>query len=462
MPYKFLFISILFLSFCLTGFCQRIDSVSYGKFGKIVVYHPEGIPTSVAMFVSGDGGWKTGVVDMAKSLATQGAMVLGIDARHYEYYLSKVKTECLYPAADFEELSIDIQKKYNLATYHKPVLVGYSYGAVLAYVMLAQAPANTFKGVLALGFCPDINVVKPFCQGDGLTQHVLKPNKSYFIEACKSLTAPFIVLNGLKDLTCPYVATAAFLKDMPKAELIKLDKVGHGFAVQSNWLPEFSSAYARIVGEDSQVLKKLAEPLPLTIVSSIKKTALPFVFMISGDGGWTSFDQSLAEELAAKGLYVVGLDAQKYFWKAKTPAIAAGEVAEVILKYQKQFGKEQFVLAGYSFGASVVPFIATRLPVELKRNLKGLILLAPDDYADFEIHITDMLNLGLSKGKYNVIAELKKVVEIKPVCIFGKEEDEELRQSFVKSGITTVIIPGNHHFNKDYSGIAAMIGKNIL
>ena len=451
----------LFLSFYFQGFSQQIDSVSYGKFGKIAVYHPVGVPTSVALFVSGDGGWKTGVVDMAKSLAAQGALVLGIDARHYGYYLSKVKSECLYPAADFEELSIDIQKKYNLSTYHKPVLVGYSYGAVLVYGILVQAPANTFKGALALGFCPDINVVKPFCEGNGLTQHVLKPNKSYYLEATKSLTAPFIVLNGGKDQTCPYEATASFLKDMPRAELIGLEKVGHGFAVAANWLPDFSAAYARIVGGDAQPAKALGEPLPLTIVSSAKKSTLPFVFMISGDGGWTSFDQSLAEALAAKGMYVVGLDAQKYFWKAKTPALAAEEVSQVISKYQKQFDNSQFVLAGYSFGASIVPFLANRLPLELKKNLKGVVSLSPDDYADFEIHITDMLNLGTSKGKYDVIAEMKKVTVVKTVSIFGKNEDDDLKQTFMKSGIKTLVIPGNHHFTKDFAGIANSIAKSI-
>ncbi|RZL17014.1 MAG: virulence factor family protein [Pedobacter sp.] len=458
---KVIFIGVFILGFFSKGFSQQIDTVSYGKFGKIAVYHPIGIPTSVALFVSGDGGWKTGVVDMARSLAAQGALVLGIDARHYEYYLSKVKAECLYPAADFEELSIDIQKKYNLSTYHKPVLVGYSYGAVLVYGILVQAPANTFKGALALGFCPDINVVKPFCPGNGLTQHVLKPNKSYYLEATKSLTAPFIVLNGAKDQTCPYEATAAFLKDMPRAELIGLDKVGHGFAVAANWLPDFSAAYGRIVGGDAQPPKALGEPLPLTVVSSAKKASLPFVFMISGDGGWTSFDQSLAEALATKGMYVIGLDAQKYFWKAKTPALAAAEVSQVILKYQKQFDNQQFVLAGYSFGASIVPFLANRLPLELKKDLKGVVSLSPDDYADFEIHITDMLNLGTSKGKYDVLSEIKKVAVIKPVCIFGKDEDEELKQTFIKSGIKTMIIPGNHHFTKDFAGIANTIAKSI-
>jgi type IV secretory pathway VirJ component len=457
----FLFLIVLLGCCNSSSFAQKIDTVSYGKFGKIAVYHPIGAPSSVALFVSGDGGWKTGVVDMAKNLAAQGAMVLGIDARHYEYYLSKVKEECLYPAADFEELSIDVQKKYNLSTYHKPILVGYSYGAVLIYGILVQAPANTFKGALALGFCPDINIVKPFCKGNGLNQHVLKPNKSYYLEATKSLTAPFIVLNGEKDQTCPYEATASFLNDMPNASLVKLDKVGHGFAVESNWLPEFNAAYSKILGPDSKIRKDAVTPMPLVVVAAAKQSSLPFIFMISGDGGWTSFDQSLAEALASKGHYVIGLDAQKYFWKEKNPEETAEEVSQVIAKYQKQFENKHFVLAGYSFGASIIPFIATRLSAELKTNLKGVVSLSPDDHADFEIHISDMLNFGTSKGKYDVINEIKNLSRLKPLVIFGKEEEDELKQVFVKAGINVKVISGGHRFDKDFPGISAALIKGI-
>lgn len=161
-------------------------SVTYGKFGKITVYMPAGKPTAVVLFVSGDGGWKGIITNMAKTLTGEGAMVLGIDARHYSYYLSKRTSDCLYPAADFEELSLSVQKKYKFTTYYKPVLAGYSYGAVLVYGILVQAPANTFKGAIALGFCPDINLKRPMCKGAGLTQRVLKPGVSFYLEGQKS------------------------------------------------------------------------------------------------------------------------------------------------------------------------------------------------------------------------------------------------------------------------------------
>jgi type IV secretory pathway VirJ component len=436
------------------------SSVTYGKFGKIMVYMPKGAPTSVILFVSGDGGWNGIVTKMAATLVAKGAMVLGIDARHYGYYLSKRTSDCLYPAADFEELSLSVQKKYKFSNYYKPVLLGYSYGAVLIYGILAQAPANTFKGAVALGFCPDINLKRPLCKGSGLTQHVLKPGVSFYLERSEKLTAPFIVLNGLKDQTCPFEATANFMKDMPNSELVAL-KVGHGFSAVNNWQSPLADAYQKVNDAAGYANIKMVNNLPLNIVPSARKNSLPLVFMISGDGGWTSFDQSLAEALAVNGLSVVGLDAQKYFWKEKTPAGATEDIARAIIQYRTQMDKDGFVLAGYSFGASVVPFVASRFPPGLKSKLKGVVSLSPDETADFEIHIADMLNIGGGGDKYNVLNEFKKIKGIPVVCYFGSAEDEATRLKFSKNGIKVGVMPGNHHFNDDFSGIARAIATGL-
>src|SRR5579871_4422878 len=52
-------------------------------FGSVTLYRPAGTPRSVAIFVSGDGGWNLGVVSMARSLAAEGAVVIGVDVRQY-------------------------------------------------------------------------------------------------------------------------------------------------------------------------------------------------------------------------------------------------------------------------------------------------------------------------------------------------------------------------------------------
>jgi type IV secretory pathway VirJ component len=452
------------------------DSLNFGRFGKIIIYHPSKTPTSVALFVSGDGGWEHGVLNMAKDVCRQGALVLGIDAKHYNQSLSKVSADCYYPAADFEELSLMIQKKYKMTTYLKPVLVGYSYGATLVYGILAQAPANTFRGAIAIGFCPDIELKKPLCKGSGLTQHVLVPGVSYYLERTKNLTAPFIVINGVKDKTCPFEATAAFLKGMPNAELITLPKVGHGFKISDGWLKQLNAAYSKVLTTplftekiikpgnqlmDKQHLIVLPTDMSLVTIAPPVKNNLPLLFMISGDGGWTSFDQSLAEALSKKGYLIVGLDAQRYFWNFKSPDRTSSDVSKVISYYMEQYNKRSFVLAGYSFGASVIPFVASRLPVAMKDNLAGVLALSPDVSADFEIHISDMLSIGSDDDVYNVIAENKKIKSLNPICFFGTEEEGNDRKVFADQGIKSYAIPGSHHFNDDYVGVANQLIAHI-
>ncbi|EDM36660.1 probable acvb-related protein [Pedobacter sp. BAL39] len=454
-------LNIFCLLFCLSGTASaaiETDTLSYAGFGKMTVYHPEGSPSSVALFVSGDGGWKDGVVTMAHSLAARGALVLGIDARRYSSHLSKLNSDCLYPAADFEQLSLAVQKKYKFSTYYKPVLVGYSFGAVLIYGILVQAPANTFKGALALGFSADIDLKKPLCKGNGLESKVLKAGKSYDLQPTNGLTAPFIVINGMKDQVCPYPATADFLKGMKNAELVGLPGVGHGFSHTGDWMPQLNTAYQKILHEADARSQKMVQELPLTFIPVVKNEHLPLVFMISGDGGWTSFDQSLAEALSAKGMNVIGLDAQKYFWNAKTPERTAADLCKAILYYRQQTDEQHFVLAGYSFGASVVPFVTSRLPAALKQDLKGVLCLSPDVTADFEIHVMDMLSLGGSRGQYDVIAEIKKTSNPATVSIFGSGEGNSIKRSYLNHGMKVITIPGDHHFDKNYE----LLSKEIL
>lgn len=450
------------------------DSLKFSPFGVVKVYKPAGTVNSVVLFISGDGGWNQGVIDMTKNIVREGAMVVGIDIWSYLRTLRKENTNCYYPAGDLEELSMMIQKRYNLDEYHKPILVGYSSGATLAYGALVQAPENTFKGAITLGFCPDIEIGKPLCEGSGLNQTVLKPGKSFYLEPCTTLTAPFIALLGLNDEICKYSEVKSFMKGIKMAELIELPKVGHGFGVTANWLPQFIDAYKRVNASHSDMRKEentsayssagisLPDRFPIKLIPAAKKDTLPFVFMISGDGGWTNFDNSIGKYLSKNGMGVIGLDAQKYFWKAKTSEETSKAVVVTIRHYMQLWKIKKFVLVGYSFGACVVPFIANDLPSDLKFSLAGVYCLSPDRFADFEIHIADMLSLNSKKDKYNVLEEFKKISSIRPVCIFGDKESSQLRTDFLNTGVKILIMHGDHHYNNNVAGAAETIYKEVV
>lgn len=453
---------------------NKVDTLSFGIFGKIALYHPERTPDAFVLFISGDGGWNKGVVDMTENIVSQGAMVAGINILSYLKNIKSSKSKCYYPASDFEEVSLTIQKKYKFSKYLKPILVGYSSGATLAYGTLAQAPANTFKGAISLGFCPDIDIDRPLCRGAGLGSRVLKEGKSYWLEPCTNLTAPFIALNGTIDQVCNYFETKKYIDQIPTGEIVSLPNVGHGFSITRNWLPQFVSAYKKVVNEPGYQEKKSKEnvllqsqidslyksDLPLSIIPSPVKSNLPLAFFISGDGGWTSFDQSVCEKLAEKGIPVVGLDAQKYFWSEKQPNEVANDITPAIAHYLKLWDRQSFILVGYSFGACVAPFIASNFSEGKKEQLKGIYCFSPDMTGDFEIHLTDMLHLA-RKDKYNVVNEMKLIKAMNPVCIFGNEENEETQKSFSENEIRIEKIPGTHHYNSDFNAIVGVILKDF-
>ena len=471
---KSFIIAAVLLLFSSTGNATSVDSIFYGAFGKVIIYLPSKLPDAFVLFVSGDGGWNQGVVDMAKNIVAQGALVVGIDIRHYFKNIKSLTSKCYYPAGDFEELSLKLQKKYKFEEYFKPILVGYSSGATLVYGILAQAPANTFKGAISLGFCPDIEVDRPLCSGSGLKSHVLKEGKSFYLESCQKLSAPFVVLEGMIDQVCSYEDTKKYMQNIPDAELVSLQKVGHGFSVTKNWLPQYLSAYNKVLNEPGYVEKissqnellksqHLVPPdkdLPLILIPSSGSEDPPLAFFISGDGGWTSFDNSVCEKLAEKGMPVVGLDAQKYFWCEKQPGEASNDISLAIQHYMQQWNRKLCVLIGYSFGACVIPFIADYFPDSLKATLRGIYCFSPSETGDFEIHVSDMLSIK-TEDRYNVPDEVEKIKALNPVCIFGDEEGTELRDHFSASGAKIEVLPGSHHYSDDFNAVSVIIFKDL-
>nr|GFD08280.1 hypothetical protein [Tanacetum cinerariifolium] len=98
---------------------------------------------------------------------------------------------------------------------------------------------------------------------------------------------------------------------------------------------------------------------------------------VSGDGGWRDLDKDVAGDMAKSGGYpVVGIDTLRYYWEHKSPEQTAADLTELMAHYRQKWGAKHFVLAGYSFGADVLPAIYNRLPEDDKARVDGIILLA--------------------------------------------------------------------------------------
>ena len=439
----------------------QVDSLTVGHFGKVLIYKPATPPKELVLFISGDAGWRYGVIDMAKALVDKGAIVAGIDILHYWKNAQLTTDECIYSSADFEMLSELLQKKYNFGTYRKPILSGYSSGATLVYGLMAQAPLETYQGGIAIGFCPDIVSKKPLCEGSGLHHTVLPDGKGYDLLPRKDLTTPFAVLIGELDKICDADHTAVFMKNIPGERIYRLAKVGHGFAKQKNWMPQFLQAYDDIVKRPEETVLEKIQPgdLPVTVTPPSRNPAdQPLVFGISGDGGWRGFIDNLGTDLSTHEIPVVGLDALRYFWSAKTPDQTTADVANSIRFYLKKWNRNSFVLLGYSFGANVMPFIVNRLPEDLRSKLKLVVLLSPDSQADFEFHFSSWLNKTHSDS-FPVLPEIKKMHGVHTMVFYGKDEAQRPAASLPEDLVQIILVNGDHHYRYEHASMSATIVK---
>jgi type IV secretory pathway VirJ component len=435
------------------------DEMSYPGFGKLYLYKAVGSPDRVMIFISGDGGWNEGVANMALKVKTANTLVIGVDIRRVLKAMNQKKGNCLYPAEDFEAMSQFVQKKLGYDTYTVPVLIGYSSGATLVYGLLAQGPGNTFRGGIAFGFCPDIAVNKAFCKGSGeFTSQKRRDGKGFDLGQAKRLAVPFISLQGMTDQICDYGTTVAFLRNVPGSEVISLPKVGHGYSVEDNWVPQFKRAYDSLfkkAPEDSPVTGPANMPeLPLKITPAAKGlNGNTLVLLISGDGGFTGFDQQVADLYASRGMPVIGLNSLKYFWKKKSPQQTASDILNLLKAYMEPWKKERVVLVGYSFGADVLPFVYNLLPPDFKQRVAHIALLSPSKSTDFEIHVSDLFDFASSSRTYSVTAEIEKVDRSKLTCFFGKAENDTAAPELLQKDIRVVFLDGGHHYSDDLETI---------
>lgn len=187
--------------------------------------------------------------------------------------------------------------------------------------------------------------------------------------------------------------------------------------------------------------------LPIVITNpKVQNKDMPVALLLSGDGGWFGFEQSIADNLAILGIPTIGLDSRKYFWNRRSPEETVIGMTGILNFYCKEWGRDKVLLIGYSFGSEIVPFIVTRLPVEMKSKIVSAVLLSPETYTDFEIHISNMLGMGNSQNTYNVTDEIIKMQAFNTIIIYGEGEKSRLPELLSGKAPKIIKIPGDHHY----------------
>jgi type IV secretory pathway VirJ component len=442
------------------------DSLNVAPFGKVYLYNQSAAPKNLVIMISGDAGWKYGVVSFAETFSGMDNLVVGVDIIRYYRDLRQRTGECYTVAADFVQLATEIEKRYSFPEYKPAIIMGYSSGATLVYGILAQARPGTFIGGISLGFCPEIDLPKMLCQTNGLSESAGVPGKSYILEPDARLGNHWIVLQGQLDVICNYTEVAEFVRKTTDAELITLPAVGHGFSKWSDFMPQWKEAFRTLIrkSEETQPTKVNIEnlkniPVVITNAKSDNKES-PVALLISGDGGWYSFEQNIANILAEQGIPTLGLDSKKYFWIRKTPEETTRDIINLISYYMKMWGKERFFLIGYSLGSEIVPFIVNRLTDEMKSKIVSAVLLSPDTNTDFEIHLSNMIGMGNRQNTYNVVDEIIKMQPVPTLIIFGDGENTKVPGLLTGTDVTIIKIPGDHHYKFNVPLIMKTIKDN--
>ena len=443
-----------------------VERVALPGFGTVSVYRPEPVENArgVVLFVSGDGGWNLGVVDMARRLAPR-AIVAGLSMPAWQKTAEKHPGRCWYPAGELEPAAQALEKRYRLPRYVAPILVGYSSGATVVYGALAQAPATTFAGAVSLGFCPDLEVSRPLCgSGDWVPSYDAAKHRGWLTER-RDLVPPWHVLQGSVDQVCAPDATAAFAKAIPSAHLVWLEKVGHGFSVPSRWGKAFDDAVTSMLEPESLFAAPVStaptrfDDLGLPLHVNWPDGAREALVFVSGDGGWADLDRTVASELAARGIAVVGWNALRYFWKAKTPERFRADLDRLVGSIPE--GVKVFA-GGYSFGAEVVPVaLADAKQGGALSRVAGLVLLEPGPYATFEVSPLDWIGKGDGPIDHPVASALSRLGNLPILCVDGASDRDSGCHATGATGLVHEEIPGGHHFGGAYDNLARRIVNGL-
>jgi len=419
------------------------ETISHGRFENVRIDAPSGDPQQFVMLLS------NGAADgkqVAATLADNGALVATIDTRAFFDNLARDGGECVSPDGDLENLSHYIQAVRHLDAYHTPMLVGDGIGAAFVYAMLAQAPRDTFAGGISLHFCPELQLRKPLCE-----DHQLE-----FANDDKTQLAParlqhlWVVLNA-SNSQCATQArnfvqqVGAPLEPVQPSTLH--ERLARAYTQLASTVPPVFSPVSREVAD-----------LPLVEVPTTKPGDT-FAIMVSGDGGWAGIDKAVAGSIANAGIPVIGVDSLRYFWTERTPESVARDLARIVHAYTARWQRKRVVLIGYSQGADVLPFAINRLDAKTRALVSSVVLIGLADHAQFEFRLSNWI--GLVDDGLPTAPEVQRLRSMHVICIYGEDDEEAQCDDYAGTNIRVIKLPGAHHFNGDYDGLARVIMREI-
>jgi type IV secretory pathway VirJ component len=432
--------------------------VHYGLFGNVHVAAPAAEPKRTIVFVSDKNGWDARAEALASALSDDGALVLGVDLPAYLAEMLSINDKCSFPAAHVEEMSDWMQRHQQLKNFTNPLLIGDGAGATLAYAIDAQAPKGTFAALITLGYDHSFRLPKPICAGDAGKTTIVAGEGSYRIIPVKALPNPWLpfpfALQGRRNAALSPLEQWLKSFELRAVGIPEAPVPGAGLVAAVDWLTAPAAATAPLPEDIAD--------LPLVEVAAQGTPANRVAIIITGDGGWAGLDIAVADQLARRGIAVVGLSSVKYFWQTRKPEEAADALTRIIGHYGAAHPLADFVVIGYSFGAALSPVLINRLPDSARERVAAQVLISPDAEAVFEIHVGDWFGSTQHEGAIPILPDIAKT-KVPVICVHGVDEgaDSFCQMLAGKPNVRQLELPGGHHYNGDYDKLGASIYKAL-
>jgi type IV secretory pathway VirJ component len=178
----------------------------------------------------------------------------------------------------------------------------------------------------------------------------------------------------------------------------------------------------------------------------------PLVLILSGEGGWRAFDEQLAGWLSRAGYWVGGIDCLKYFWKPQDDrdALSADVTlfASALTRAAGAKADARIVLAGFSFGADLAPWIAGAKG--RSERIAALVMIGPDPRGSLEVRVTELLGFAPKAHTFDTAAALADARSIPVLFVHGGNDGDSaapaLAAGFAGPKALAVVPGATHHF----------------
>ena len=403
-----------------------------------------GVPTAEVVLISDAAGWGAAEQALSDQLNAKGAIVVGIDLPAWLAALEASPRGCVYLTGDIEALSHQIQRTSGGPDYLPPLVTGIGAGGALALGIAAQTPLATLGGTIAVDPAAAIGLKKPLCSKAVATPSADGASTSYGLQPGP---LPDPVTIGLTPKAgAEGAAHARALKaDHPDIALTELNGPAGDALV---------ALVAQAITSDDATDADTPLGLPLSILDATPSRDTMAV-IYSGDGGWRDLDRQIGGVFQSMGVPVVGVDSLRYFWNERQPQETADDLARIIGAYAEHWNVNHVLLAGYSFGADILPATYNLLPEDAKAKVAQISLLALGREKPYQISVLGWLGQDSAGGDPtdDVKAINPKLVQ----CFYGTEEEDDPCAGMKPLGVETVGITGGHHFDGDYEALAKQI-----